>query len=163
MKPDYDRAATAAAETLIKYHINSAPVSAKRVFKESKIAYLMTFTEMSERMGIDRHSLLSSFNTENRDAITSVFVKNGKTKYIVAYNTRLSESIVQRALARELGHIVLGHDGTRPEEVRNAEASCFAQPLMHISTHKISAFSILFINTSCPIIACDAQECVKAL
>ena len=38
--------------------------------------------------------------------------------------------MVQRALARELGHIVLGHDGSRPEEVRTAEALCFAQHLL---------------------------------
>ena len=42
----------------------------------------------------------------------------------------LPQFIVQRALAREMGHIVLGHDGTRPEEVRNAEALCFAHHLL---------------------------------
>jgi Zn-dependent peptidase ImmA (M78 family) len=38
--------------------------------------------------------------------------------------------IVRKALARELGHIVLGHDGTRPEDVRNQEAECFAKVLL---------------------------------
>ena len=38
--------------------------------------------------------------------------------------------MVQRSLARELGHIILGHDGSRPEEVRRAEALCFANHLI---------------------------------
>jgi hypothetical protein len=45
--------------------------------------------------------------------------------------------ILQRALAREMGHIVLGHDGSLPEDVRMAEALTFAhhflcpRPLIH--------------------------------
>ena len=43
---------------------------------------------------------------------------------------RLPQYLVQRALAREMGHIVLGHDGSRPQDVRNAEALCFAHHLL---------------------------------
>ena len=43
---------------------------------------------------------------------------------------RLPQYLVQRALARELGHIVLGHDGSKPEDVRMAEAYCFAHHLL---------------------------------
>ena len=38
--------------------------------------------------------------------------------------------MLQRALARELGHIVLGHDGSRPEDVRTEEALVFARHLL---------------------------------
>lgn len=127
MTPDFDRAATAAAEILIKYKVYKAPVDVKRIFKDSPIAFLSTFTEMSTRIGVDRSDLITTFEAESRDAATSVIVRNGQKRYIVAYNTRLSDFLVQRALARELGHIVLGHDGTRPEDVRNAEALTFAR------------------------------------
>lgn len=125
--PDYDRAATSAAEILIKYKVSKAPVDVKRIFKDSDKAFLCTFTEASNLIGIERGEFVSTFDAENRDAVSSVIVRNGETKYIVAYNARLSDFLVQRALARELGHIVLGHDGTKPEDVRNAEAVTFAR------------------------------------
>ena len=130
MTPDFDRAATAAAEILIKYGISTAPVDPIPIFKKAPGYNVVTFTEMSHLMGIDRSSLISAFSAENHDAVSSVYIKDGKPHYLVAYNMRLPQYIVQRALAREMGHIVLGHDGTRPEEVRNAEALCFAHHLL---------------------------------
>lgn len=130
MTPDYDRAATAAAEVLIKYGISSAPVDPIPIFKKAENFNVVTFTEMSSRIGMSRHDLVSTFEAENHDAVSSVYLKNGKKHYLVAYNMRLPQYIVQRALAREMGHIVLGHDGTRPEDVRNAEALCFAHHLL---------------------------------
>ena len=55
---------------------------------------------------------------------------NGKTLYFIAYNQRFPFFLIQRGLARELGHIVLGHDGTRPEEIRMEEARVFAYHLL---------------------------------
>ena len=130
MTPDYDRAATLAAEILIKYGISTAPVDPIPIFKKAKGFNVVTFTEMSRMIGMDRADLLSSFEAENHDAVSSVYVKNGKPYYLVAYNMRLPQYIVQRALAREMGHLVLGHDGSRPEDVRNAEALCFAHHLL---------------------------------
>ena len=130
MTPDYDRAATAAAEILIKYGISTAPVDPIPIFKKADNFNVVTFTEMSKMIGISRTDLVSTFEAENHDAVTSVYLKNGKKHYIVAYNMRLPQYIVQRALAREMGHIVLDHDGTRPEDVRNAEALCFAHHLL---------------------------------
>ena len=52
-------------------------------------------------------------------------------EYVVVYNMRLPYEIIWRGIARELGHIVLGHDGvTRPYEIRKAEAMCFAHHLL---------------------------------
>ena len=130
MTPDYDRAATAAAEILIKYGINTAPVDPIPIFKKADGFNVVTFTEMSNMIGMDRNSIISAFSAENHDAVSSVYMKEGKPHYLVAYNMRLPQYIVQRALAREMGHIVLGHDGTRPEYVRNAEALCFAHHLL---------------------------------
>lgn len=130
MIPDYDRAATAAAEILVKYSVSTAPVDPIPIFKRAPGFNVVTFTEMSGMIGMDRHELISSFEVESHDAVTCAYMKNGSPHYLVAYNMRLPQYLVQRALAREMGHIVLGHDGTRPEDVRNAEALCFAHHLI---------------------------------
>ena len=130
MTPDFDRAATAAAEILIKYGISTAPVDPIPIFKKADGFNVVTFTEMSRLIGIDRADLLSAFDAENHDAVSSAYLKEGHPHYLVAYNMRLPAYLVQRALAREMGHLVLGHDGSRPEEVRNAEAICFAHHLL---------------------------------
>lgn len=130
MTPDFDRAATAAAEILIKYGISTAPVDPIPIFKKADGFNVVTFTEMSHMVGVDRQDLISSFDASNHDAVSSVYLKNGKKHYLVAYNMRLPQYLVQRALAREMGHIVLGHDGTLPQDVRNAEALCFAHHLI---------------------------------
>ena len=130
MNPDFDRAATAAAEILIKYGISTAPIDPIPIFKKADNFNVVTFTEISSQIGMDRHELISTFDAQNHDAVSSVYMKNGEPHYIVAYNMLLPQYIVQRALAREMGHIVLGHDGSRPEDVRNAEALCFAQHLL---------------------------------
>ena len=129
MTPDYDRAAAAACEILIKYGINTAPVDPIPIFKKAPGFNVVTFTEMSSMIGMSRHDLVSTFEAENHDAVSSVYM-DGRPHYLVAYNMRLPQYIVQRALAREMGHIVLGHDGSRPEDVRNAEALCFAHHLL---------------------------------
>lgn len=130
MTPDYQRAATKAAETLIKYGISTAPVDPIPIFKRASGYNVVTFTEMSNMIGLDRKNLIDSFDAENHDAVTSVYIKDRKPHYLIAYNMRLPQYIIQRALAREMGHIILGHDGSRPEEVRHAEALCFAHHLL---------------------------------
>lgn len=137
MTPDFQRAATAAMEMLIKHNICTAPVLPLPVFKRTPGCLALSFTEMSSRLGLDRDNLLTAFDTESHDAVTSVHFDDGKLRYLVTYNQRLPFYLLQRALARELGHIVLGHDGSRPEDVRMAEAYTFAyhflcpRPLIH--------------------------------
>lgn len=126
MTPDYELAATKAYEMLIKHKIETAPVDPLPVFKRTPGVLVLSFTEMSHKIGMNRDNLLTSFDAEQHDAVTSVQVNDDWLRYIVTYNQRLPLYLVQRALARELGHIVLGHDGSKPEEVRMAEAYCFA-------------------------------------
>lgn len=129
MKPDFDRAATKAMETIINYHISSAPVMPLPVFKQIPGVLVVSFAEMSDLTHIERSNITSMFGA-NQDAAT-FHMPEGKPRYVVAYNQRLPFYMLQRALARELGHIVLGHDGaTRPDEVRSAEAYCFAHHLL---------------------------------
>ena len=130
MIPDYDLAAIKAMETLIKHNICTAPVDPLPIFKRTPGVLVLSFTEMSRKIGMDRANLLTAFDTEQHDAVTSVHIEDGQLRYIVTYNQRLPVYLVQRALARELGHIILGHDGTKPEDVRMAEAFCFAHHLL---------------------------------
>ena len=89
MKPDYDRAATAAAEILIKYGINTAPIDPIPIFKKADNFNVVTFTEMSKQIGMDRSALISSFEAENHDAVSSVYMKNG-VPIVLHPNTRIS-------------------------------------------------------------------------
>ena len=128
MTPDYERAATLAMETLIANHITTAPVIPLPIFKQNPGVLVLSFAEMSDMADVDRNGLVARFGP-NQDAAT-IHLPDSKLKYIVAYNQRLPFFMLQRALSRELGHIVLGHDGTRPDDVRNAEAYCFAHHLL---------------------------------
>lgn len=130
MTPDYEKAATKAIETLIKFGISTTPIDPLPMLKKTPNVYVMTFAEMSEKTSIDRCDIIKTLGQQNQDAITTVFPGDGERKYIVTYNMLLSAKYVDRALARELGHIVLGHDGSLPEDVRNAEAKCFAHHLL---------------------------------
>ena len=130
MKPDYERAAAAAAETLIKYKISSGPVDPLPILKRLPGVLVLSYETVSRTVDMDRDCVISMFGDQNTDAFSSVNLKDGKLQYLVTYNQRLPFHFIQRALARELGHIILGHDGTRPEEVRNEEAICFANHLL---------------------------------
>lgn len=130
MTPDYEKAATKATETLIKFGVSTTPIDPLPMLKKTPNVYVMTFAEMSEKTSIDRCDIIRSLGQQNQDAITTVFNEGGERTYIVSYNMLLPAKYVDRALARELGHIILGHDGSRPEDVRNAEAKCFAHHLL---------------------------------
>ena len=130
MKPDYQRAAIKAMETLIKYNISSAPVMPLPILKKMPGVLVVSFAEMSQSSGIDRKNVVTMFGDENQDAVTSVHNKNGKLVYLIAFNQRLPIYMIQRSLAREMGHIILGHDGSLPEDIRYEEAQFFAYHLI---------------------------------
>ena len=137
MTPDYQKAAIKATETLIQYQIGTAPIDPLPILKKTPGVIVLSFEEMSQKTNIDRKEILDTLGCKNQDAVTTVFLDDD-LKYVVTYNRMLSSGIICRALARELGHILLGHDGSRPEEVRNEEAKCFAhhllcpRPLIHL-------------------------------
>lgn len=129
MSADYLRSALLAAETLIRYNITAAPVSPIPIIKNLPNAIVLPFAEMALRIGEDRDQIIHTFG-DAQDAVTSAHLTSGGLRYVVAYNQRLPAYIVQRALARELGHILLQHDGTRPDDVRYEEAITFARHLI---------------------------------
>ena len=146
MKPNYTRAAVLAAETLIKYNVTSAPVDPLRILKEIPNVLILSYEKLSNDIGMDRRCIMSMFGRNNQDAFTTVNNKDGKLQYVVIYNQQLSSNLFQRALARELGHIILGHDGSRPEEVRDEEAVCFAHHLLcpRAMIHAFQAMNVRF-------------------
>lgn len=128
MLPNYERSALLAMQTLIDNNINTTPIIPLPIFKRRNDVLVLSFTELSNLIDIDRTSLVAMFGA-NQDAST-FYVNTEKVKYIVAYNQRLPFYMLQSGLSRELGHIILGHDGSRPEAVRSAEAYCFAHHLL---------------------------------
>ena len=163
MTPDFDKAATKAMEILIENGITETPIIPLPILKNHPGVRVISFTKMADEIGITRHDLVPLFG-QNMDAATFKVDVPG-IEYVVVYNMRLPTDIIWRAVARELGHIVLGHDGsTRPAEVRLAEALCFAHHL--ISPRPIirmleDAFpltmNVLTATTGC------SQECVDEL
>ena len=130
MIPDYENAALQATRILISHGISSAPISPLPILKSYPGVLVLSYDSLSDHTHADRRSLIDVFGEKSQDAFTTVSVRDGRQIYIVTYNQHLSQVLVQRALARELGHIVLGHDGTRPEEVRNNDARAFAHHLL---------------------------------
>ena len=126
MTPDFERAALMATECLITHHITTGPIDPLPVLKTMPGVLVLSFAEMALQMELDRNNLLHSFSPENHDAMLCGKEINGRMMYFVVFNQRLPLYLIQRGLARELGHIVLGHDGSRPLEVRAAEAQVFA-------------------------------------
>ena len=144
MTPDYERAAIAAAETLIKYGIKSTPVSPLPILKQIPGVLVFSYQDVSAAVSQDRSCVISAFGEKNQDAFTTVNMKDGRKLYIVTYNQQLPQVLVQRSLSRELGHIVLGHDGSRPEDVRQEEAKAFANHLLcpRALIHSIDALGL---------------------
>ena len=126
MTPNFERA-TSKAESIIRQHGIACPMT---ILKKTPGVLVTSYAETSESVGIDRDNLMTMFGDHDQDAFTTVKIENGKTVYLVMYNRQLTCQETRFALARELGHIVLGHDGTRPESVRNEEAICFANNLL---------------------------------
>ena len=122
MIPNFDRATEKAKEIYAKYKTNN-PLE---VIRKQPNTLVLSFLEMSSAIGVNRDALLMVCGEENQDAVTTVHNDDGKIRYLIAYNQTLHDYEINVALSRELGHIVLGHDGSRPENVRNEEALCFA-------------------------------------
>lgn len=131
MTPDYDRAAIAAMQLLIDHQITETPVKPMPLLLNYPGVRVMPFTHMADEASMERGDLVPLFGA-NQDAATfSLSMNLDDVSYIVVYNMRLPFEIVWRGVARELGHIVLGHDGlTRSSPVRRAEAMCFAHHLL---------------------------------
>ena len=127
MTADYTKAATRAIETLIEFGVTSSPISPLPMLEKMKNVIVLSFSELSELSGMRVFDFAQAFK-KNFDAMTSANTENGVVHYTIAYNSFLPFSVLQRALAREMGHIVLGH--VEYSEENNEEALCFAHHLL---------------------------------
>ena len=122
-QPDLLRAATLALETLIKHRVSFAPVSPLPILKATPGVIVMSWADMAATVGMDRSCVLDNLSDQTRDATTVIDLHGGRPHYLIGYNRQLPTYMADRALARELGHVVLSHDGTGPEDVWMEEAS----------------------------------------
>lgn len=132
MQPNFDLAATKALEIIRDRKISETPVDPLKIIKDYPGVRILPFTRMADEIEKEREDLIPMFCT-NQDAATFSLKMPGMNniEYVVVYNMRLPIEIIHRAIARELGHIILGHDGkTRTAETRMAEAMCFAHHLL---------------------------------
>ena len=121
MEPDLKK-----AEQIAKEMKEAGADCPLQILKSLQNVAAVSFANASERYGICREKLLSMFDYGNQDAIT--MFRDGM--YLVIYNQELPCKTIRYAVARELGHIVMGHDGSRPEDVRMEEANCFAKKFL---------------------------------
>ena len=126
LSPNYDLAAINASETLITHRIITGPIDPIPVLKSLPNVIVISYAEVALQLDLNRENLLKSISAVNHDAMSFTGEINDKLKYFVVYNQRLPLYLIQRGLARELGHIILGHDGSRPENIRTMEAQVFA-------------------------------------
>ena len=164
MIPDFDRAATMAMKTLIENHITETPIDSLSMLLKQPGVRVMSFTRFASQAGMERHELVPMFGGNQDSATFNLDMIDG-VRYVVVYNMRLPFDIVWRGVARELGHIVLGHDGqTRPTEVRHAEAMCFAhhlispRPILQMLREAVPlTMNVLTATTGC------SDDCVEEL
>ena len=164
MTPDFDCAATMAMETLIENHITETPIDSLSMLLKQPGVRVVSFTRFASQAGMERHELVPMFGG-NQDAATFNLDMIDGVRYVVVYNMRLPFDIVWRGVARELGHIVLGHDGqTRATEVRHAEAMCFAhhlispRPILQMLREAVPlTMNVLTATTGC------SDDCVEEL
>ena len=109
MTPDLDKAARAAADASA---LSSGPDPLQVLLSLPNV--LLIAFESSD-------GVLSG-----QDSLTLAESRNDRLHYIVLYNSALPPYQLRRALARELGHVFLCHDGSSPEYVWTEEADCFA-------------------------------------
>lgn len=162
MKPDYDRAATAAMQLLADHAVSETPIIPLPFLMARPDVRVISFAKMANEANTERDKLIPLF-VANQDAATfRLGMDIDGVRYVVVYNTRLPYEIIWRGIARELGHIVLDHDGvTRTKEVRRAEAMCFAHHLLSPRPvlRMLQEAGILTMNTLSDTTGC-IDECV---
>ena len=131
MIPRYNEAAAAAMQLLIDHNITETPIVPMPILKNWPGVRVISFARMANEANLERDELIPLF-VANQDAATfKLGMDLDDVEYVVVYNARLPYEIIWRGLARELGHIVLGHDGEkRPPMLRRVEAMCFAHHLL---------------------------------
>lgn len=128
IEPNYQRSAEKAAEASARFGACSSPCDLLQIFS------------MLPNVSVVSISVDSVPGREAWDAFSCVRPHDGGFQYIVIYNRLLSPSVLAFALARELGHVILEHDGLAPERVWMEEAVCFARNLLSSSVPAVVVY-----------------------
>lgn len=124
---DFRTPAVKACETLINFGVCKTPVNPLSIFEKMEGVVVLTFDELGKRTGLDCRNISTMFG-KYRDAFSTICTKSEKPTRVVAYNDLLPFGILQGALAREIGHIILRH--TESNQETETEAKCFANHLI---------------------------------
>lgn len=114
MTPNIDRAAEKAIETILRFDLDTRCPDPMAVLKLLPNVYLVS------------HDLPTQTIEANQDAVTLVNSTSDGLQFIVIYNAKIDPFKLRFALARELAHVILEHDGSSPADVWSAESACFA-------------------------------------
>lgn len=122
MNPNLDKAAVMAIETLRKHNMkeNADPVD---VLKSLPNVLLLS---SKENMDYIDHLCEFLLVDRKQDAFTLSNRKDESVQYIIIYKSDLPTFAIRLALAKELGHVILQHDGTESKNVWAEESACFA-------------------------------------
>lgn len=166
-KPDYDKAAIKAAETLIRFGIDSAPINPISMIQQMpNEVQLYSFTDFADKNGIPRQDLMKTVSFSS-DAFSSSIMVDGKLKHIIACNMKLGTNnhSLHCALAREFGHVVLGHDGSLPYDVRMEEVRCFHHHLLapRALIHMIQSSGIRLTTATMNFLTGCNDQCLASM
>ena len=109
MRPDFDRAATAAMQMLIDHNITETPIMPLPILKNYPGVRVISFAKMANEANMERDKLVPLF-VHNQDAATfRLGMEMEHVEYVVAYNMRLqnvydSIPLVLRELIHTKGH-----------------------------------------------------------
>lgn len=163
--PDYDRAATAAMQLLVDRKNPETPVRSMDILLSFPHVRVIPYTSAAMQAGMERQELVPLFGNQDAALFRLSMPELPEVNYVVFYNMLLPDEVIRRAIARELGHIVLGHDGvTRSMEARMAEALCFAhhlltpRPIIHMLQQTVPVtLNMLVETTGC------SESCVEEM
>lgn len=114
-EPNYQRATEKAEEAVSRFGACSSPDD------------LLQILSMLPNVSVFALSVDSVPGREAWDAFSCVRQHGSGFQYIVVYNRALPPLTLASVLARELGHVILEHDGSDSESVWMAEAVCFSR------------------------------------
>ena len=165
-KPDYEAAATKAMQIIIENNITETPINPMPIILNYPGVRVVPYTKMATDAGMERADLIPLFGNQDAATFHLNMPNLDDVKYVVVYNMRLPFEIIWRGIARELGHIVLNHNGiTRTEEARLAEALTFAHHLIcprPIIRMLQQASEPLTMNVLAAVTGCS-DECVESM
>ena len=128
MKPDYNRAATLAALTLIKLGVTTTPVHPEALIRRCKNTRLMSYADYCRLPNI-ASQFPDAIDKPHPEALTQVYERGNETWWLVYYDSKMIHGDRwQFSMAHELGHIVMRHHGHDPAE--EDEADFFAAHLL---------------------------------